>query len=334
MKNTKAVLLVNLGSPDSPEVKDVKRYLAEFLMDEKVIDVFYLWRFLLVRGIIVNTRAKKSAEAYASIWTKEGSPLIVNSEKLQQACEQNSDLPIFLAMRYGNPSLSDTIKEIVNKGFNEVLAIPLYPQYAMSTTESTIVAIQNINKKYPNLKIDFIESFFKDETYLDTITNTIVEELKTNSYEHILFSYHGIPERHIFKTDQYSHCKINKSCCETPSVAHKYCYRHQSFAITDAVMQRISTKVDFSSSFQSRLGKDEWLKPYTANYIAELAQSGVKRLLVVCPSFVADCLETLEEIAIEAKDIFIENGGEYFEMLPCLNEALEPVITNQIAEWK
>lgn len=331
--NKKAVLLINLGSPDSPEVKDVKKYLAEFLMDEKVIDIQYILRFLLVRGIIVNTRSKNSAKAYASIWTDEGSPLIINSENLRDACEVNSDVPLFLAMRYGNPSIKNVIQKISDEGYTEVLAIPLYPQYAMSTTESTIIEVKRVGKSFPHIKFDFIDSFYTNEVYKETLLSSLRTEVESHDYDHILFSYHGIPERHIYKTDPYNHCKINDECCNESAESHKFCYRHQSFEITKNAMADLGVDIDFSSSFQSRLGRDEWLKPYTAEKIAFLAQQGIKNLLVLCPSFVADCLETLEEIAIEGSEIFEENGGHHFKMLPCLNDNLEPVITDLVEKW-
>ncbi|AWM13716.1 ferrochelatase [Flavobacterium sediminis] len=319
----KGVLLINLGSPDSTSVKDVKKYLDEFLMDERVIDVPYLLRAFLVKGIILNTRPKKSAEAYKKIWWPEGSPLIVLSERLQNKVQQNVSVPVELAMRYGSPSIEKGLQELNNKGVEEVLLIPLYPQFAMATTETILVLAEKIRKKnFPNMEFTVLPAFYNQKDYIRDLSNAIKRSLESFDSDYLLFSYHGVPERHIKKSDvTQSHCKIDGTCCNTPSKAHDFCYRHQCYETTKQVAEFLGlAEGTYSTSFQSRLGKDPWLQPYTDATIDGLAQKGIKNLAVVTPAFVSDCLETLEEIGMEAAHSFKENGGENFLAIPCLND--------------
>mgnify|MGYP001793655072 CR=1 FL=1 len=276
---SKGVLLVNLGSPDSTDPKDVKKYLDEFLMDPRVIDVPLWARTLLVRGIILNTRPKKSAAAYQKIWWEEGSPLIVLSERLQKKVSDRTDIPIGLAMRYGSMSIKKGLQELYDQGIKEVMIFPLYPQFAMA----------------------------------------------------------GVPERHIRKSDvTQSHCKIDCSCCNTPSSAHEFCYRHQCYTTTKMVAEQLSLpEGTYSTSFQSRLGFDPWLQPYTDRTIERLGKEGIKKMAIVTPAFVSDCLETLEEIAMEGEEIFHEVGGKEFTTIPCLNDRDDwaDLIANWINKW-
>ncbi|MFK5958749.1 MAG: ferrochelatase [Lutibacter sp.] len=334
----KGALLVNLGSPDSTSTNDVKKYLDEFLMDKRVIDTPYLLRAFIVKGIILNTRPKKSAEAYKKIWWKEGSPLIVLSERLHKKVKEHSNIPVELAMRYGKPSIQNGIKNLADKGVTEIFLIPLYPQFAMATTE-TIVVLANkiIKKQFPQIKLTNFPAFYNNEKYIKVLSTTIQTELEKKNPEHLLFSYHGVPERHIKKSDiTKSHCKIDGSCCNTTSVAHEFCYRHQCYETTKLVAKQLNLKEGtFSTSFQSRLGRDPWLQPYTNKTIDTLALNGIKNLAVVTPAFISDCLETLEEIGIEAKESFLENGGEKFNTIPCLNDNDEWVktVTKWINNW-
>tara|TARA_R110000868_G_scaffold97875_3_gene269247 strand:- start:6738 stop:7751 length:1014 start_codon:yes stop_codon:yes gene_type:complete len=334
----KGILLVNLGSPDSPEPKDVKKYLGEFLMDERVIDVPLWARTLLVKGIILNTRPKASSAAYKKIWWEEGSPLIVLSERLQEKVQNQVDVPVGLAMRYGSMSILKGLQDLVNQGVNEVLLIPLYPQFAMATTETIVVLADDIQKKhFPNLKIESLPAFYNDSDYIKVLSNSIKNHLKEKTYEHVLFSYHGVPERHIRKSDvTKTHCKIDGSCCKTPSKAHKFCYRHQCFEVTRLVAENLKFKEGtFSISFQSRLGFDPWLQPYTDRTIERLGKQGIKNMAIVTPAFVSDCLETLEEIAMEGQEIFHEMGGNEFTTIPCLNDDDEWValLSKWIKNW-
>ena len=330
----KGVLLVNLGSPDSTETKDVKKYLDEFLMDERVIDLPYLLRALLVKGIILNTRPKKSAKAYKKIWWPEGSPLIVLSKRLQTNLQKKVSLPVELAMRYGNPSIEHGLTQLNNQGVDEVLLLPLYPQFAMATTETIVVLAEKIKKeKFPTMKLEIIPAFYNKKDYIKNLADSIRDSLQNFKSDYILFSYHGVPERHIRKSDvTKSHCQINNTCCVTPSKAHDFCYRHQCLETTRQVAEVLGLEEGkFGTSFQSRLGRDPWLQPYTDATIDGLARKGIKNLAVVTPAFVSDCLETLEEIGMEAAESFKENGGEHFLSIPCLNDREDWVHT--LTSW-
>jgi len=331
----RAVVLMNLGSPDSTEVKDVKRYLNEFLMDERVIDKPWLLRAFLVKGIIVPFRAPKSAEAYKSIWTKEGSPLIVISEQLAKALDNEVEEPVTIAMRYGNPSPKAAYDELIqqNPDLEEVVLVPMYPHYAMSSYETAVEYAKEQHKKGGyTFKLTTIKPYYDNADYLEALAETMKPFLE-KEYDHILFSYHGVPERHIYKGDVTGqHCLKVPNCCEVPSKAHEYCYRHQCWQTTKLVTERLGIpKEKWGFSFQSRLGRDPWLQPYTAVRFEELPKEGAKKLLVVCPAFVSDCLETLEEIAEEGKETFLHNGGESFEMIPCLN--VHPLWVSTMAKW-
>ncbi len=330
----KGVLLVNLGSPDSPTPKDVKKYLGEFLMDERVIDVPKWARTLLVKGIILNTRPKVSAKAYSKIWWKEGSPLIVLSERLENKLSKEVEVPTALAMRYGSMTIKKGLQNLVDQGVDEVLIIPLYPQFAMATTETILELAKELRDQlFPNLNLSNLPPFYNDPDYIKVLSRTIQASLEGKKYEHLLFSYHGIPERHIRKSDiTKSHCKIDKSCCITKSEAHKYCYKHQCLEVTRLVGEELGLKQStYSTSFQSRLGFDPWLRPYTDRTIERLGKEGTKSMAIVTPAFVSDCLETLEEIAMEGEEIFHEVGGKDFTTIPCLND--NPDWVSLLAKW-
>ncbi|BAV94700.1 ferrochelatase [Ichthyobacterium seriolicida] len=334
----KGVLLINLGSPDSPDQKDVKKYLDEFLMDQHVIDVPYLLRLFLVKGIILNTRPKKSAEAYKKVWTCEGSPLIVYTEKLQKKIQNLVSIPVEIAMRYANPSIQKGLGDLYKRGIRDVLIIPLYPQYSMATTESVIVKSQEVkNAYYRDMTFTIVPPFYNKPDYISVLSNSISKNLEDFKYDHLLFSYHGIPERHIYKTDPTkSHCKIDKACCVIDSKAHENCYRHQCFETTKLIAKELNLKENsYSNSFQSRLGSDPWLQPYTAEQLEKFPLEGIKNLAVVTPAFVSDCLETIEEIGMEGKKDFLERGGQEFKMIPCLNDDTQwaEVLAKWINEW-
>ncbi|HRH59660.1 MAG TPA: ferrochelatase [Chitinophagaceae bacterium] len=319
----KGIVLVNLGSPDSTEVSDVRRYLKEFLMDERVIDVPWLLRTFLVKGIIVPFRAPKSAAAYKSIWWKEGSPLIELTRQLQRAVQQQISMPVEIAMRYGNPSPKAAYEKLLSAqpGLEEVIVFPLYPHYAMSSYETAVEYMKEVHKKNGyNFQLTIFPPYYNDADYIHALSESIRPYLNA-PYDKIIFSYHGVPERHIFKGDiTGNHCLKVNDCCNAASPAHPQCYRHQTFATTELVTKALNIPVGKAEqTFQSRLGRDKWLEPYTAQRLAELPQEGVKKLLIACPAFVSDCLETLEEIAEEGKEIFLHAGGETFTMIPCLN---------------
>tara|TARA_B100001175_G_C19514642_1_gene646452 strand:- start:44 stop:1078 length:1035 start_codon:yes stop_codon:yes gene_type:complete len=334
----KGSLLINLGSPDSPDPKDVKKYLGEFLMDERVIDFPKPLRTFLVKGIILNTRPKKSAKAYKKIWWEEGSPLIVLSKRLQEAVNKKVSVPISLAMRYGSPSIEQGIKSLVDQGVDEIMLIPLYPQFAMATTETILVLAEEIrDTKYPKLEFTVLPPFYNHPDYVRVLSQSIQEDLKDKKWEHLLFSYHGVPERHIRKSDiTKSHCKIDKSCCQTSSRAHQFCYRHQCYETTRQVAEFLElSEGTYSTCFQSRLGIDPWLQPYTDQTVARFAKKGIKNMAIVTPAFVSDCLETLEEIGIEAAEDFEDKGGEELHLIPCINNRSDwvNVMSRWIEEW-
>lgn len=317
-----AYLLMNLGSPDSTSVPDVRRYLNQFLMDERVIDKPYLSRLLLVKGIITPFRAPKSAEAYETIWTDEGSPLIVLTEQLRAAVEQELQAPVEMCMRYGNPDTRAAFEKLLARvpGLTRVVAIPLYPHYAMSSFETAVEAVkeEHARGKYA-FSLQFAEPYYNDAGYIDALAQTIAPFLETD-YDHILFSYHGVPVRHLQKSDPTQvHCYKVADCCTTPSPAHKTCYKHQCVVTTQLVTEKLGIQKDqYSISFQSRLGKG-WVEPFTDVVLEEMPKKGIKKLLILCPAFVSDCLETLEEIAMRGRETFLEAGGEEYAMIPCIN---------------
>ena len=335
----KGVLLVNLGSPESPTAKDVKPYLDEFLMDKYVIDVPFLLRALLVRGIILQTRPKKSAEAYARIWTDEGSPLIVISKKMHQKVQKLVDVPVALAMRYGTMTIQKGLQELKDKGVTEVMLLPLYPQHAMASTTTILVLAEELRQKhFPEMTFTNVPAFYNKPDFIQALANSIKKHLEGFDYDHLLFSYHGIPKRHIRKTDvTKSHCTIDGSCCNTPSPAHEFCYRHQCYETTKQVVKLLGIpEGKYSQTFQSRLAGDKWLTPYTDVEINKMPEQGIKKLAVVTPAFVADCLETLEEIAMEANEQFFFFFLEEFMAIPCLNDEDEwcGVVANWIKDFK
>lgn len=318
----KGILLVNLGSPKSPTEEDVRIYLREFLMDKRVIDAPWLIRKIIVEGMILPKRPKSSAYAYQSIWWKEGSPLVVISKRIFQSIQKKITHPVALAMRYQEPSIKQGLQELHDMGVTEVLIIPLYPQYAMSTTETVMEKSKKVQKKYfPNLKLNFLPPFYNDEEYIKTLSKHIQANLP-EGFDLLLFSYHGLPERHIFKTDPTKTCRLDNSCCfEAGLKSHKYCYRHQCYFVTEKVRETLGLdKSKVKQTFQSRLGRQPWLQPYTDKTLTELPSAGIKKIAVVAPAFVSDCLETLEELAITDKKLFLANGGQEFHYIECLNE--------------
>jgi len=319
----KALLLANLGSPNSTAVADVKTYLDEFLMDERVIDVPYLLRFLLVKGIIVPFRSPKSAAKYKTIWTENGSPLIHITNQVAQLVAAESGMPTYVCMRYANPTPKHALDLALaeNPDLEELIMVPLYPHYAMSSFETAVVHVQKTHQQGNyGFALKVVPPFFEEEHYLSALAESISPYLQ-EPYDHILFSYHGVPERHMRKSDPTGkHCLTCENCCDVPSEAHKTCYRHQIKTTTEHVAKMLNLEKDkYSFSFQSRLGADKWLKPYTAELLKTFPEQGIKNLLVVCPAFVSDCLETLEEISEEGREDFLHAGGQRFVNIPCLN---------------
>jgi len=318
---SQAVLLVNLGSPDSTRVADVRRYLREFLTDKRVIDQPFVRR-VIVPQIILRTRPAKSAEAYASIWTDAGSPLIVTSRRQAEALGRLISVPVYLAMRYGNPSIAAVIGELLADGVDSLYVIPLYPQYAMSSYETVVVEVtETLNRLRPQLDVGFLQPFYADPEYLDILADSIRPQLPADT-EKLLFSFHGIPERHLRLADpSRAHCLCVHDCCARANPAHATCYRHQCLVTARGVVERLGLPPErWFVSYQSRLGSDPWLTPYTDATLGQWGKEGIKKVRVACPAFVTDCLETLEEIAVEGRHTFLEAGGADYATIPCLNE--------------
>jgi len=321
VKMSKAILLVNLGSPDSPSVPDVRRYLNEFLMDGRVIDTSWLLRRFIV-GLILINRPKEAAHAYQSIWTPEGSPLIVTSRRVQAKLQARVNVPVELAMRYQQPSIESAVKSLAARGVDEVLLIPLFPHYAMSSYETAVVRVRELMGRHaPGMRLTVQPPYGGAPDFIGAMVANATEFLR-EEHDHLLFSFHGLPERHLRKSDPTQmHCLAGSDCCHTPSEAHQFCYRHQCYRTAEEFARVAKLPPGkWSVSFQSRLGKDPWLKPYTDFELVRLAQEGVQRLLVMSPAFVADCLETLEELGIRGQATFLGAGGRSFKVIPCLNE--------------
>ena len=330
----KAVLLINLGSPDKPKTKEVRSYLNQFLMDPSVIQLPWILRRLLVSLFILPKRPKASAKAYQSIWTDEGSPLLLLSEQLKTHLQENLDIPVGMAMRYGNPSIeSQLLKLTKTKTVKEILFIPLYPHYAESTVSTSIKEAKRVIKKRRlKVKLTIIKPFFDEPGYINALVSSAQPYLD-KPYDHLLLSYHGLPELHITKLDKSKkHCLKKVDCCQQPYKAHKTCYRHQVVRTTECFTKQAGLTADkYSVSFQSRLGRAKWLGPNTEDRLRELAQQGTKKILVICPAFVTDCLETLEEIEIRGQQVFKEAGGETLTLIPCLNN--HPEWVKLLTSW-
>ncbi len=326
--------MINLGSPDSTSVADVRKYLDEFLMDERVIGKSYWFRWFLVKVIILNTRPRRSAEAYKKIWWKEGSPLIVLSRRLFDKVKNILNFPVSLAMRYGSISINKGLKELQEIGVNEVIVLPLYPHYAMSSYETVVEKVKDEAKNnFPDFNLKFISPFYKEKNFINLLSKKIQKVINKFDYDHILFSYHGIPVSHLKISDPTNkHCYKVNDCCKIHSQAHKFCYKHQVLETTEAVVKKLKIdKNKYSNSFQSRLPNEPWLKPYTDSELVRLAKEGKKNLIIVTPAFVTDCLETLEEIAMEGKEEFIDAGGENYHYVSCLNDSDD--WAKLIAKW-
>ncbi|TXD39312.1 ferrochelatase [Lujinxingia vulgaris] len=320
---SKGVLLVNLGSPDSTETGDVRRYLREFLSDPRVLDINPIQRSALVNLIIAPTRAPKSAEAYKEVWTEQGSPLIVTTYRVRDLLRERIDLPVEVGMRYGNPSAESGIRALMAQGVTELFLIPLYPHYAMSSYETAVAKVQDtMDAIAPKLRLVVQPPFYNDPQYIDAVLERAKDALAKNP-DHVLFSFHGIPERQVKATDPSGcFCLRMENCCETRHPAHSFCYRHQCFTTAKMLAAKAGLERDqWSVSFQSRLGRDPWLKPYTDFVLEELPSKGVKSIAVFSPAFVADCLETIEELGMEGKEEFIKAGGKDYDLVPCLNDS-------------
>lgn len=316
------VLLVNLGTPKSPKPKDVFRYLNEFLTDPRVIDIPFIPRNLLVRALIVPRRYKTSAKSYEHIWTKEGPPLLVYGNQVKETLQGalGDQFIVDMAMRYQHPSIKEVLKRLETLSLSKLIIIPLFPQYASATTGSIYEEVFKCLSKwnvFPEIKM--INDFYDHPTIIKAFCS-IAKDMGFESYDHILMSFHGLPERHLKKADKHSHCLQCNRCCENLSEKNKRCYSAQCYATAKAIAKELNlSPTDYTVCFQSRLGKDPWISPFTSNIIKELPGQGYKKVLVMCPAFVSDCLETLYEISIEYQEEFHRYGGEALTLMKGLN---------------
>jgi ferrochelatase len=335
----RAVLIVNLGSPDSTSVPDVRRYLREFLGDERVLDIPAPLRWLLLEGIILRTRPSRTAHAYSKIWGADGSPLVATSESVRGKLAQKlgPGVPVRVAMRYGNPSIASAVASLAADGCDDVLLFPQYPHYAMASWETVVVKVrEEAARLAPGMRVSCVQPFYGDPDYIEML-HTVAAPFLQTPHDHLLFSYHGIPERHLRKADSSrAHCTRFAECCTTCSPAHATCYRAQCIRTTTEFARRASLDPSrHSISYQSRLAGEPWLQPFTDLEFVRLPKAGVKRLLVICPSFLADCLETLEEITMVGRETFLSAGGESFEKVACPNDhpSFIDFLANRVHEW-
>ena len=326
------VLLINLGTPDSPKTSDVRKYLNEFLTDGRVIDVPWLQRQVLVRGIITPFRANSSAKSYKEIWDEKGSPLKYISEELTEkvqesldnmahrASEGGNEYYVELAMRYQSPDIESGLMKLRKKNVHRYIIFPLFPQYASSSTGSAHQRVMEIVSKWEVIpSINFINSYYDHPDFIKTFAE-IGKTYQPENYDHILFSFHGLPQRHMKKANDYGHCLSNSYCCQTITEKNQFCYAAQCNATAQLLAKSLNISEDnYSICYQSRLGKDPWMQPYTDKTLEELAQKGIKKVLVFCPAFVADCLETIFEIGVEYQEEFEEYGGEKVQLVESLN---------------
>jgi ferrochelatase len=317
-------LLLNLGTPDSPAVSDVRRYLREFLSDPRVIDIPSALRWLLVWGVIVPFRAPKSAQAYAKIWTPQGSPLLVHSRALSEAVakELGAGWVVELAMRYREPTIRAALARMAKARVNQLVVLPLFPQYAEASTGSALAKLdEEIRHGGMSVKLATIPAFYDEPGFTDSAAAVAREPFRDFDPDFMLFSYHGLPERQVRASDRSGgHCLERDDCCASVVSANRDCYRAQCFATTRSVARALELAPDrFSTSFQSRLGRTPWIQPFTDRVLPQLAARGIRRLAVICPSFTADCLETLEEIGIRAAAQWQDLGGDALTLIPAVN---------------
>lgn len=318
----KGVLLINLGTPDAPTRGAVYRYLKQFLLDPRVIDINPIARNLLVRGIIAPFRSKPSSEAYKELWTEEGSPLKVFGYGLRDGVQAllGDAFVVELGMRYQSPSIESAIETVLKAKVSEIIVLPLFPQYSSACVGSVHQEVMRILSKKQNIPaVKLISSYFDYAPMIEAFAAR-GQQYDIESYDHVLFSYHGLPERQIFKADDFNHCQLG-DCCKSVGAENQFCYRAHCFGTTQAIAKRLNIpESKYSICFQSRLGKDPWIQPYTSDVVEHLAKSGKKRVLVFCPAFIADCLETTIEIGEEYQEEFEKFGGEKLQLVEGLNE--------------
>ena len=327
----KGILIVNLGTPDSPSVSDVRKYLDQFLMDPRVIDIKTIPRNLLVRGAIIPFRAPESAKIYKKVWTDEGSPLLIYGKKVKKLLQErlSDDYVVELGMRYQSPSIEGALDRLREQHVRSIQVIPLFPQYASASTGSVHQEVMRIVSKWLIIpQMSFVNSFHDHPKVIKTFADN-ARKHNVESFDHVLFSFHGLPERQMIKADiTGQHCLKNKDCCKTLTSVNQHCYTAQCQDTARLLVKELNLKEDqYTVCYQSRLGKEPWVQPFTSEVVNQLAKQGKKRLLVLCPAFVADCLETLYEISEEYHDEFVEAGGELVQLVESLNDHPEWIST-------
>lgn len=331
------VLLINLGTPDEPTAEAVGRYLREFLMDPFVIDIPGALRWFVVNVVIVPRRKYQSAEAYRKVQLPEGSALLVHTRALAQQVAKrldrsSGDYVVEFAMRYGNPSIKAALQNLKSSGVSQILVLPLYPQYAESSFETAVLETKRRAKELECEELlIFLPPFYDDADFIKAWADRILGAVNVETTDHLIFSFHGLPVRHL-KRLHGDHCAVGNDCCSEITSANRDCYRAQCFATARAIASRVALHPnDYTVSFQSRLGRAEWIGPNTVDVINDLGRRGIKRVAVACPSFVADCLETLEEIGIRGRETFIAAGGEQLQLIPSLNS--DPLWIEAVVSW-
>ena len=321
------LLLVNLGTPDAPETGPVRRYLREFLSDPRVLDVPWLWRKLVLELAILPRRPAQSAEAYRKIWTERGSPLLSHSLDLAARVQERlgPGVKVELAMRYQRPSIASALERLRAAAVDEIAVLPLFPQYSSSATGSALEKVFREAGRLWNVPaLRVAPPFYDHPAFIEAWAAVARPALDAFKPDRVLMSFHGLPERQIVKSDASggAHCLRSTTCCDTPTAANRSCYRHHSVMTMRAVAARLGLDpAGVDLGFQSRLGRTPWIRPYTDEVVRDLARRGVRRLAVLCPAFVADCLETLEEIGMRARDDFLAHGGEDLCLVPSLNSS-------------
>lgn len=340
----KGLILVNLGTPEEPTPKAVNKFLKEFLSDPRVVDSAIV-RNLILKPIVIPKRSKKSAEAYESIWMEEGSPLMVYSKKLLEKVRYNlaGEYLVELAMRYGEPSIEGAFESFKGMEVDEIFVLPLYPQSTLSTTQSVIDKVREVVKKQEvEAPVKFLPNFYRHDEFILPFAQLTKEALEKDEYEHLIFSFHGVPQSHISQVrSNKSVCMMRENCCDEITSENRFCYRAQCFDTARKIASRLNlSSENYSVTFQSRLGRAKWTEPYFKNTLEDIAYLDLKKVLVICPSFVADCLESLEEIAISYKEEFQELGGEVLDVVPCLNdndlwaEGIPELINKYQSRWQ
>lgn len=323
MQKNKGLLLMNIGSPLSTEVSDVKKYLKTFLMDEEIITIPFLVRWPLVNLIIAPKRAPYSAENYKKVWMPEGSPIVVYTKRFIQGLQAHlPDYQINMGLQYSEPSITQALAEFKAKGIQEVVLAPMFPQWADATSKSALKSVRKALAQLDyNPRIQEVPPFYADSSFIETSARMVKNTLEGRSVDHYLMSYHGLPESHILRDKE---CKLDSNCCSLPSSCARNCYRAQCLKTSELIAGKLGLQKDqYTTCFQSRLGRAQWIKPSTEDTIRALAEKGVKSLAVICPSFVSDCIETLEEIGMGGRETFQEHGGKDYHLVPCVNDDAE-----------